>query len=77
MPTEKNRPIADGEVVTACQAACPAQAIVFGDLNDPKSDGRAVEELAAQLRLAGRTEHEAADDVPGRVAESESRTRKS
>jgi molybdopterin-containing oxidoreductase family iron-sulfur binding subunit len=29
--------IRDGEVVTACQAACPTGAIVFGDLNDPKS----------------------------------------
>jgi molybdopterin-containing oxidoreductase family iron-sulfur binding subunit len=24
-------------VITACQAACPTQAIVFGDLNDPAS----------------------------------------
>jgi molybdopterin-containing oxidoreductase family iron-sulfur binding subunit len=31
------REIRDGEVVTACQAACPMQAIVFGDLNDPAS----------------------------------------
>ncbi len=33
----EQRPIADGEVVTACQAACPTQAIVFGDMNDPQS----------------------------------------
>jgi MoCo/4Fe-4S cofactor protein with predicted Tat translocation signal len=36
----QNRGIADGEVLTACQAACPAQAIVFGDLNDEKSTVR-------------------------------------
>jgi molybdopterin-containing oxidoreductase family iron-sulfur binding subunit len=29
--------IRDGEVVTACQAACPTRAIVFGDLNDKTS----------------------------------------
>jgi molybdopterin-containing oxidoreductase family iron-sulfur binding subunit len=34
---KEDRKIADGEVLTACQAACPAQAIVFGDINDPKS----------------------------------------
>jgi molybdopterin-containing oxidoreductase family iron-sulfur binding subunit len=33
----EGRPIADGEVVTACQAACPTQAIVFGNLNDAES----------------------------------------
>jgi Fe-S-cluster-containing dehydrogenase component len=31
------RRLRDGEVVTACQAACPTQAIAFGDLNDPES----------------------------------------
>src|SRR5207253_8429733 len=31
------RAIRDGEILTACQAACPTQAIVFGDLNDPQS----------------------------------------
>lgn len=35
---EKRRmPIQDGEIVTACQAACPTEAIVFGDINDPAS----------------------------------------
>ena len=30
--------IMDGEILTACQQACPTAAITFGDLNDPKSD---------------------------------------
>jgi molybdopterin-containing oxidoreductase family iron-sulfur binding subunit len=34
---KENRSIRDGEVVTACQQACPAQAIVFGDLNQANS----------------------------------------
>ncbi|MFN3323115.1 MAG: TAT-variant-translocated molybdopterin oxidoreductase [Bryobacteraceae bacterium] len=33
----EGRRIRDGEVVTACQAACPTRAIVFGDINDPES----------------------------------------
>ena len=32
-----DRPIRDGEVVTACQSACPTEAIVFGNINDPGS----------------------------------------
>lgn len=34
---KERRPMKDGEVVTACQAACAAGAIVFGDMNDPES----------------------------------------
>ena len=31
------RKVRDGEIVTACQQACPSHAIEFGDLNDPDS----------------------------------------
>ncbi len=47
---KEDRPIRDGDVVTACQSACPSQAIVFGDLNDPVS---AVSKAKAQPRDYG------------------------
>jgi molybdopterin-containing oxidoreductase family iron-sulfur binding subunit len=34
---QENRPIQDGEVLTACQQACPTRAIVFGNINDENS----------------------------------------
>jgi len=34
----ENRAVRDGEIQTACQQACPTQAIVFGDLADPEAD---------------------------------------
>jgi molybdopterin-containing oxidoreductase family iron-sulfur binding subunit len=33
----QGRPIGDGEIVLACQQACPTQAIQFGNLRDPSS----------------------------------------
>ena len=37
MADKENRAIRDGDVVTACQQACPTDAILFGNINDPES----------------------------------------
>ena len=34
---KENRAVRDGEIVTACQQACPTSAITFGNINDPAS----------------------------------------
>ena len=53
--TEKqDRRITDGEIKTACQQACPADAIVFGDLNDPGSRvARLQKDVRSYALLAG------------------------
>ncbi len=34
---KEDRPVRDGEIVTACQQACPTKAFTFGNINDPDS----------------------------------------
>jgi MoCo/4Fe-4S cofactor protein with predicted Tat translocation signal len=63
--TAKNeqRGIRDGEIVTACQEACPAGAISFGDLNDQQSQVRAdhanprAYAMLAELNIKPRTKY--------------------
>jgi MoCo/4Fe-4S cofactor protein with predicted Tat translocation signal len=47
---KEGRAIRDGDVVTACQAACPTQAIVFGNIRDPEAR---VSKLKAEPRGYG------------------------
>jgi Fe-S-cluster-containing dehydrogenase component/anaerobic selenocysteine-containing dehydrogenase len=63
--TAKNeqRPIADLEIVPACAQTCPAQAIIFGDLNDPNSRARKLHDddrayqMLAELNVKPRTSY--------------------
>jgi molybdopterin-containing oxidoreductase family iron-sulfur binding subunit len=63
---KENRAIRDGEIVTACQQACPARAISFGNINDKQSsvaklqgDERSYQVLA-DLNTRPRTKYVAA-----------------
>lgn len=75
---KEDRTIRDGELATACQAACPSQAIVFGDLNDP--DSRVTKQtgdtlnysLLGELNTRPRTTYLAALRNPNSVLEKRS-----
>jgi len=67
---KENRPIRDGEIQTACQQACPSQAITFGNINDKQSkvaklqgDERSYQVLA-DLNTRPRTKYVAAVTNP-------------
>ena len=50
---KEDRRIGDGEIRTACQQACPANAIVFGDLNSPGSQVAALRSLPMEYPMLG------------------------
>ncbi|MBB3230938.1 TAT-variant-translocated molybdopterin oxidoreductase [Halomonas stenophila] len=66
----ENRPLADGELQTACQQTCPTRAIVFGDLNRQDSAVRRLSEhplsygLLENLNVRPRTRYLAAVTHP-------------
>jgi molybdopterin-containing oxidoreductase family iron-sulfur binding subunit len=71
-----NRPVRDGEIVTACQQACPAAAITFGNINDKQSrvaklqaDQRSYQVLA-DVNTRPRTTYVAAVLNPNRELEA-------
>jgi molybdopterin-containing oxidoreductase family iron-sulfur binding subunit len=45
------RPLADGEIQPACVQSCPAEAMTFGDLNDPESKVSRMAESGRSSRL--------------------------
>ena len=47
----EGRSIRDGEVRTACQQACPTQAIIFGDINDDSSAVRQLKDTPLNYAL--------------------------
>jgi len=72
----ENRALRDGEIVTACQQACPAQAITFGNINDKQSkvarlraDERSYQVLA-DLNTRPRTTYVAAVLNPNKELEA-------
>ena len=60
---KQNRSVKDGEIKTACQQACPAQAIAFGNIRDTQSNVSRLKEsplnysVLAELNTLPRTTH--------------------
>jgi MoCo/4Fe-4S cofactor protein with predicted Tat translocation signal len=73
---KEDREVRDGEIVTACQQACPTQAIVFGNVNDAKSRVSRLKAeslnyaLLTELNTRPRTTYQAKLRNPNREIES-------
>jgi molybdopterin-containing oxidoreductase family iron-sulfur binding subunit len=48
---KENRQVRDGEIMTACQQACPTGAIIFGNINDPHSKVTGLKKLDRNYNL--------------------------
>ncbi len=69
----ENRTIAEGEVVTACQSACPTRAISFGDKNDRAAQVNALREEPHHYALLGHLGTRPRTTYLARPAQSQSR----
>jgi molybdopterin-containing oxidoreductase family iron-sulfur binding subunit len=74
---KEERKVRDGEIKTACQQACPTEAIIFGDINDPQSRVAKLKReprnyaLLAELNTRPRTTYLAAVRNPNPEIEAE------
>ena len=63
--------VAEGEVVTACQAACPTRAIHFGDLNREDSAVASLRQEPRHYTLLAELEYPPAHDLSEARAQSQ------
>ena len=67
---KEDRKISDGEVVTACQSACPTRAISFGDINDAGSRVTFPQDGTAPLRASRPSRNPTSHNLPRRRSQS-------